>query len=121
MFISEAYAVEATANLAEAPDALETMLLNIGFIGLLIAMFWFLMIRPQQKRIKEHSDMLSTLGKGVAVVTQGGIIGEIDKIVDDKIVRLDLGEGVKVKVLRSTISAKLEDFVPLKGSAKEDK
>lgn len=122
MFISEAWAVEATADLAtgaaDVPGTGETLLLNFAFIAFLVGMFYFLMIRPQQKRIKEHSDMLSSLDKGTSIVTQGGLIGEIDKLIDDKQVRVNLGNDVKVKVLRSAISAKLDDFVST-GSAND--
>jgi preprotein translocase subunit YajC len=71
-------------------------------IILMFAVFYFLLIRPQQKRTKEHKAMLSSLKRGDEVVTAGGIFGRIHEITDEYAI-LDLG-GSKVKVLRSSIS-----------------
>ena len=73
----------------------------IPFIGILLV-FYFLIIRPQQKRQKEHRDMLGALKKGDKVVTQGGIIGKVFKLEEDEAI-IDAGEGIKLRVLRSMI------------------
>ncbi|WP_300555460.1 preprotein translocase subunit YajC [Maricaulis sp.] len=74
----------------------------IVMFGLMIAVFYFLIIRPQQKRQKEHTSMLEALKKGDEVVTQGGLIGKVAKVADAE-VTLDLGDGVKVKVVKQTV------------------
>ena len=71
-------------------------------IILMFAVFYFLLIRPQQKRTKEHKNMLSALKRGDEVITAGGIFGRIHEIGDDYAI-LDVG-GTKMKVLRSSIS-----------------
>ena len=71
-------------------------------IILMFAVFYFLLIRPQQKRTKEHKAMLSALKRGDEVITAGGIFGRIHEIADDYAI-LDVG-GAKMKVLRSSIS-----------------
>ena len=81
-----------------APNPLINML---PFAGILLV-FYFLMIRPQQKRQKEHRQMLEALKKGDSVVTQGGVIGKVSKLEDTEAV-IDVGEGVKMRVLRSMI------------------
>jgi preprotein translocase subunit YajC len=111
IFISSAYAQEAAT--AAADTAVEAMpatapgnpvMWNLGLIAILVVMFYMLLIRPQQKRFKEHADMLSALKKGDKVVTAGGLIGTIEKIEDkDDEVIIDLGSGMKVTALRTTI------------------
>lgn len=110
MLISKAYAQEVAAEMAtqipDAPSATEAFIWNMGLVLVLIVMFYVLLIRPQQKRLKEHRDMVDALKKGDAVITGGGLVGKIDKITaDSDEVVVDLG-SVKVTALRSTISAK---------------
>ena len=90
------------------PDTTNILLQNVGMIVLLVVMFYFLLIRPQQKRFKEHKDMIDALKVGDKVVTAGGLIGTLDKIVDKDEVVVDLGNGVKVTSVRSMIQTKAE-------------
>ncbi len=90
---------------AAAPGAMgggiiQALLLPVG----MIAIFYFLLIRPQNQRAKKHKEMLSTLKKGDSIVTSGGILGKIAKITEGSDeVTIDTGEGMKLRVLRSTI------------------
>lgn len=68
----------------------------------MIAIFYFLLIRPQNQRAKKHKEMLGAMKKGDTVVTQGGIIGKIFKITDDE-VTIDAGDGVKFRMVRGMI------------------
>lgn len=70
---------------------------------LIIVVFWFLIIRPQSKRLKAHQDMIANLKRGDVVVTSGGLIGKIKSIQDDE-VRVELGANNEVRVVRSTIA-----------------
>jgi preprotein translocase subunit YajC len=70
---------------------------------LIIGIMYFLMIRPQQKRLKEHQAMVAALRRGDTVVTSGGIIGKETKVEDQEL-QVEIAEGVKIKILRSTIS-----------------
>lgn len=81
-----------------------------GFLPLIIlfAIFYFLLIRPQQKKAKEHREMIANLKKGNRVVTSGGIYGTIQSI-DDATVGLEIAEKVKVKVTRGNIAAVISD------------
>ena len=109
MLISKAYAqaVDISTEGVETVDAGAALMWNIGMVAVLVLMFYVLLIMPQQKRFKEHSAMLSGLEKGDKVVTGGGLVGKIDKIIEEKDeVVIDLGNGVKVTALRSTISSK---------------
>lgn len=75
----------------------------IGMPILLIVLFYFLMIRPQQKRMKQHQTMLSNLKRGDQVVLSSGMIGKIVRV-EDKEVGLEIASGVTVKVIKGMIS-----------------
>lgn len=86
---------------------------NILFMVLLFAIFYFLIIRPQQKQVKEHKEMVANLARGDAVVTGGGILGKVHRLEDDVVVveigEVEMGDRVmrplRIKVRRSTITA----------------
>ena len=70
---------------------------------LIFVIFYFFLIRPQQKKIKDHKIMIAALKRGDDIVTSGGIVGKIEKIYDDDMVDLLISENVTIKVIRSTI------------------
>jgi preprotein translocase subunit YajC len=78
----------------------------------MFAIFYFILIRPQVKRQKEHAAMLGKLGKGDEVITRGGIIGKITGVSDDGVLVLELQEKVRVRVPRPYIEGKWEGKVP---------
>jgi preprotein translocase subunit YajC len=84
------------------------------FIPLLLifAIMYFLLIRPQQKKVKEHRAMVEALRRGDQVVTQGGLIGKVSKVKDDNELEIELAEGVRVRVVRSTIAQVLSKTEP---------
>jgi preprotein translocase subunit YajC len=99
MFASPAYAANGAA--ASGGGAL-------GLVGLLpwvaiFVIFYFLLIRPQQKRMKQHQSMIAAVKKNDVAVTGGGIIGKVTKV-DDNEVELEIASGVKVRVVKSTLS-----------------
>ena len=98
MFISQAFAQAASSGGGSS------FLIQIAPLILIFAVFYFLLIRPQQKKMKEHKAMVAALAKGDKVITAGGLMGTIFKIEDDKIATIEIAENVKVKVVRSTIS-----------------
>lgn len=124
MLISKAYAAatdtaaQVAGTMPEAPTPMEAFLWNMGLIAILVVMFYVLLIMPQQRRFKEHGQMLSQLKKGDKIVTGGGFVGTIDKIVDDHEVLVDLGNGVKVTALRSSLQGHNKPV--LKGKAAND-
>jgi preprotein translocase subunit YajC len=70
---------------------------------LIIGIMYFLMIRPQQRRLKEHRDMVAGIRRGDTIVTSGGIIGKVTKVEDNEL-QVEIADNVKIKLLRSTIS-----------------
>ena len=83
----------------------------------MFGIFYFILIRPQVKKQKEHQAMLSKLGKGDEVITRGGVIGKITGVSDDNILVLELQEKVRVRVPRAYVEGKWEGKVP-EGAAK---
>jgi len=79
---------------------------------LIFVVFYFLLIRPQQKRAKEHKSMVEALKRGDKVVTSGGIVGKVSKVVDDQYVEVEIASDVKVKVVRSTIGQVMDKTQP---------
>ncbi len=71
---------------------------------LIFAIMYFLLIRPQQKKLKQHQAMVAALRRGDQVITQGGLIGKVTKVKDDSEVEVELAQDVKVRVVRSTIA-----------------
>mgnify|MGYP006092304295 CR=1 FL=1 len=72
---------------------------------LIFVIFYFFLIRPQQKKIKEHKNMVSQLKRGDDVITSGGIVGKVEKVFDDDKIDLVISENVNVKVVKSTIQS----------------
>jgi len=91
----------------------------ILFMLLMFGVFWFILIRPQMKRQKEHAALLSALKKGDMVITRGGLIGKISGL-SDKIITIELQEKVRVRVLRTHVDGK-HDPASLKEESTERK
>jgi preprotein translocase subunit YajC len=103
-FFNMAHAAGAASNNAEMNF--------MSFLPMIIifVLFWFLLIRPQQKKAKLHNQMLSTLVKGDEVLTNSGLIGKIIKT-DEQIVELEISENVIVKLQRSSVTSKLNNTI----------
>ena len=72
---------------------------------LIFVIFYFFLIRPQQKKIKEHKMMVSSLKRGDEVITSGGIIGKVEKIYEDDKIDLLISDNVEVKIIKSTVQS----------------
>lgn len=101
MLISSAYAQAAGA----APGGFESQIMSFAPLILIFVVFYFLLIRPQQKRMKQHKEMLAAIRRGDRVVTTGGIIGTVNKVVNNEELILEIAEGVRVRALRSMIAS----------------
>ncbi len=89
-------------------DPTVSFITTLGWMILLFAIFYFLIIRPQQKQRKKHEEFLKNLKKGQVVVTSGGLIGEIKSISEDT-VNLKVADGTIVKILKVAISGEYEN------------
>ena len=113
MLISEAF-----ASAGQAAPAGGDILTSLMPIILIFFVFYFLLLRPQQKRMKEHKSVLDNLAKGDRVVTGGGVIATVKRIENDNQILVDLGNGQEVSVVRATIQGKWEMPAPLNNNTK---
>ena len=81
---------------------------------LIFVIFYFFLIRPQQKRVKEHKTMVQNLKRGDEIVTSGGIIGTVDKVLEDDSIEVLLTENVKVQIVKNTVTSLLKKEEPKK-------
>lgn len=87
-----------------APGGAAAFIMQIFPFLLIFVIFYFLMIRPQQKRVKDHQAMIAAVKKGDEVITAGGIRGRVIRIVDEAEAEVEIAQGVKVRVVKSTLS-----------------
>ncbi len=113
MFVTPAY--------AQAAGGAAGGLLNGLLVPMVLvfAIMYFFMIRPQQKKLKEHQAMLDALRRGDKVVTQGGLVGKVTKVKDDGEVEVEIAPGVKVHVVRSSIAAVVSKTEPVEKTDKK--
>lgn len=104
-----------TPAFAQAPGAGggDIFLQLVPFI-LIFVIMWFLIIRPQQKRVKAHQEMVKALRRGDSVVTSGGMIGKISKVVDDAEIEVEIAEGVRVRIVRAMVTEVRSKSEPVK-------
>ncbi|MCW8836444.1 MAG: preprotein translocase subunit YajC [Rhodospirillales bacterium] len=114
MFISPAFAQAAPGG--DAASGIASLLPLV----LIFVVFYFLLIRPQQKKMKEHKAMLSAVRRGDKIVTGGGIIGTVTKVINDDEVQVEISEGIKVRVRRSMIAENLAKTEPVSGGGDSD-
>ena len=108
MFISPAYA---------QAGPLDGMLTGIVPILLMFVIFYFLLLRPQQQRVKAHREMVSNIRRGDTVVTSGGIIGKVTKVRDDAEIEVEIAENTRVRVIKGTVTEVRVKGEPVKESA----
>ncbi len=106
MLISPAY-----AQAAGAADS-SSMLVQMAPLALIFVVFYFFLIRPQQQKAKQQRSMLDAIRRGDRVVTGGGFIGTVSKVVNNEEVLIDLADNVRVRVVRSTIASVLAKTEP---------
>lgn len=88
---------------------------------LIFVVFYFLLIRPQQKKAKQHREMIAALRRGDRIVTNGGLVGTISRIVNDGELMLEIADGVKVRVMRSMIAESLSKTEPAPAKGRKDR
>jgi preprotein translocase subunit YajC len=114
MFSTPAYAQSLFGS-----DASSFLASPIPMLVLMFAVFYFLLIRPQQQRQKQMKAMLQALRRGDRVVTAGGIIGTVAKVIGDTEVAVDIAENTRVRVVRSTITQVLSKPEPAAAKSKD--
>lgn len=114
MLISTAYA-QAAGGAGAGFDLISLLPLVLIFV-----VFYFLLIRPQQKKVKEHRAMVQALRRGDRVVTSGGIVGQVTKVLSDTEIQVEISEGVRVRMVRSAVNEVLSKTAPAAAESPDD-
>jgi preprotein translocase subunit YajC len=101
MFITPAFAQGLPFGLGGDSASMITSLMPLILI---VVIMYFLVLRPQQRRAKQHQDMVKSLRRGDTVVTNGGLVGKVTKVVDDDQIEIEISDGVRVRQMRSMVS-----------------
>ena len=98
MLITPAYAQAAAGG-----DA-NSMLMSLLPFALIFVIMYFLILRPQQKKVKDHAELVKNIRRGDTVITSGGLVGKVTKVVDDDQIEFEISDGVRVRQMRQMIS-----------------
>jgi len=101
MLITPAFAQSGPFGLGGDASGMITSLLPLILI---VVIMYFLVLRPQQQRVKQHREMVKALRRGDTVVTNGGLVGKVTKVVDDDQIEVEISDGVRVRQMRSMVS-----------------
>ena len=108
MLITPAYAQ------AAAGGDTNSMLMSLLPFALIFVIMYFLILRPQQKRAREHQELVKNLRRGDTVITSGGLLGKVTKVVDDEQIEVEIADGVRVRQVRSMVSGVRAKGEPVK-------
>jgi preprotein translocase subunit YajC len=107
MFVTPAFA-------QASPFGGDNMLVQLLPFVLIFVIMYFLILRPQQKRAKEHTELVKNLRRGDTVITSGGLVGKVTKVVDDDQIEVEIADGVRVRQVRSMVSGVRAKGEPIK-------
>jgi preprotein translocase subunit YajC len=93
------------------------MITSLMPLILIIVIMYFLVLRPQQQRVKQHQAMVKALRRGDTVITNGGLVGKVTKVVDDDQIEVEIADGVKIRQMRSMVSEVRAKGEPVKDEA----
>ena len=116
MFVTPAFAQGAAAAPGGAQDVIMSL---VPFVFILVIM-WVMIIRPQRQKMKAHEEMVKNMRRGDTVVTSGGIIAKVTKVVSDAELEVEIADGVRVKIVRATVGEVRAKGEPAKGAAAND-
>lgn len=113
MFITPAFAQGLFGGGANG----SSMVVQFMPLILIVVIMYFLILRPQQRKVKQHQEMVKALRRGDTVVTNGGLVGKVTKVVDDQHIEIEISDGVRVRHLRASISEVRAKGEPVKEEA----
>jgi len=100
MFITPAFAQAAGAAAGDT----NSMLMSLLPFAMIFVIMYFLILRPQQRKAKEHSNLVKNIRRGDTVVTNGGLVGKVTKVVDDEQIEMEVSDGVRIRQMRQMIA-----------------
>ena len=114
MFITPAF-----AQAAGAAGDTNSMLMSLLPFALIFVIMYFLILKPQQKKLKDHQELVKNIRRGDTVVTNGGLVGKVTKVVDDDQIEVEIADGVKIRQMRGMISGVRAKGEPAKDTKEE--
>ena len=111
MFITPAFAQAAAAG-----NDTNSMIMSLLPFALIFVIMYFLILRPQQKKVRDHAELVKNIRRGDTIVTTGGMVGKVTKVVDDEQIEFEISDGVRVRQMRTMIAG-----VRTKGEPAKDK
>jgi len=116
MFVTPAFAQAAAAG-----GDTNSMLMSLLPFALIFVIMYFLILRPQQKKVKEHAELVKNVRRGDTIITSGGLVGKVTKVIDDDTVEFELADGVRARQMRQMITGVRSKGEPVKDAAPETK
>ena len=110
MFVTPAFA-------QGSPLGGDSLMIQLLPFVLIFVIMYFLILRPQQKRAKDHTELVKNLRRGDTVITTGGLVGKVTKVVDDDQIEVEIADGVRVRQVRSMVSGVRAKGEPVKDEA----
>ncbi|MBL8669060.1 MAG: preprotein translocase subunit YajC [Alphaproteobacteria bacterium] len=107
MLISDAF-----AQAAGGAGGDSNFLVSLAPLILIFVVFYFLLIRPQQKKMKQHKELIAALRRGDRIVTSGGIVATVSKVIDEQFLQVEIAEGVRVRLLRGMVTEVMSKAEP---------
>jgi preprotein translocase subunit YajC len=110
-----------TSAYAQAPSMFgggDNMLVSLLPFILIFVIMYFLILRPQQKRVKQHQEMVKNIRRGDTVVTSGGLIGKVTKVTDEEQIEVEVADGVRIRQMKSMIAEVRAKGEPVKEETK---
>jgi preprotein translocase subunit YajC len=95
----------------------DSMIMSLMPLVLIVVIMYFLVLRPQQRRVKQHQEMVKALRRGDTVVTNGGLVGKVTKVVDDDQIEVEIADGVRIRQMRSMVADVRAKGEPVKDEA----
>ena len=109
----------AFAQAAGAAGDTNSMLMSLLPFALIFVIMYFLILRPQQKKLKDHQELVKNIRRGDTVITNGGLVGKVTKVVDDDQIEVEISDGVRIRQMRAMITGVRAKGEPAKDSKEE--
>ena len=117
MFVTPAFAQGSLGSLFGGAGGDGGMLMSLLPFALIFVIMYFLILRPQQKRVKQHQEMVKNVRRGDTVITNGGLIGKVTKVIDDDQIEIEIADDVRIRQMRQMVTDVRAKGEPVKEEA----
>jgi preprotein translocase subunit YajC len=117
MFVTPAFAQGSLGSLFGGAGGDGGMLMSLLPFALIFVIMYFLILRPQQKRVKQHQEMVKNVRRGDTVITNGGLVGKVTKVIDDDQIEIEIADDVRIRQMRQMVTDVRAKGEPVKEEA----